>query len=106
LSAAEKELVCIENKNRQTDADQRRMEELRRIVALEQSGEMETMRELIASSKGRICAVTFTKKDGSRRVMKVQPATLKFHVKGNAATDAGRKASVTRASRHPHLLPV
>ncbi|MDF0603890.1 hypothetical protein P1J78_24560, partial [Psychromarinibacter sp. C21-152] len=32
LSAAEKELVCIENKNRQTDADQRRMEELRRIV--------------------------------------------------------------------------
>lgn len=63
-------------------------------------------RALIASAKGRICAVTFTKKDGAQRVMKIQPATLKFHVKGDAATESGKKAAATRAAHHPHLLPV
>ena len=38
--------------------------------------------------------------------MKVQPAVLRSRVKGEAATDAGRKASATRKARHPHLLPV
>lgn len=68
--------------------------------------DMERKRALIAASRGRICAVTFTKKDGAQRVMKIQPATLKFHVKGDAASEAGQRAAATRAARHPHLLPV
>ncbi|MEV8467007.1 hypothetical protein AB0T83_09470 [Fluviibacterium sp. DFM31] len=63
-------------------------------------------RALIAASRGRFYAVTFTKKDGAHRVMKIQPPTLKFHVKGDAASDAGQRAAATRATRHPHLLPV
>ena len=51
-------------------------------------------------------AVTFIKKDGSERTMQVQPATLKFHVKGDAASEAAQKAVETRALRHPHLLAV
>ncbi|MEZ5913445.1 MAG: hypothetical protein R3D84_15495 [Paracoccaceae bacterium] len=50
--------------------------------------------------------MTFTKADGTERAMKVQPAALKFHVKGDDASEAGRKAAATRAQRHPHLLPV
>ena len=61
---------------------------------------------LIASAGGRFCAVTFTKKDGSERVMRVQPAKLRHHVKGDAATDAGKRATATRAQRHPNLMPV
>ena len=38
--------------------------------------------------------------------MRIQPASLKLHVKGDAATDAGRKGAETRAARHPHLMPV
>lgn len=63
-------------------------------------------RALIAGAGGRFCGVTFIKADGSRRVMLVQPAKLKFHVKGDTATEAGRKATATRAERHPNLLPV
>lgn len=63
-------------------------------------------RALIAAAEGRFCVVTFLKADGSRRVMRVQPAALKFHVKGEAASEAGRKAVATRALRHPNLLPV
>lgn len=54
---------------------------------------------------GRFCVVTFTKKDGSKRIIKVQPAALKAHVKGEDASEAGRKAAATRAARPPHLLP-
>lgn len=68
--------------------------------------QIEERRALIASSAGRICAVTFTKADGTLRRMKVQPAKLKLHVKGDKASPAGRKASATRAARHPHLMPV
>ena len=63
-------------------------------------------RELIEAAKGQFCAVTFIKADGTERTMKVQPAALKFHVKGDAATEAGKKAVATRKARHPHLLPV
>ncbi|UWR32221.1 hypothetical protein K3759_09590 [Sulfitobacter sp. W027] len=63
-------------------------------------------RDLIASAGGRFCAVTFTKADGSERTMQVQPATLQRHVKGDAATEAGKRAVGTRKARHPHLLPV
>lgn len=63
-------------------------------------------RALIAAAQGRFCVVTFIKADGSRRVMRVQPAALKFCIKGDAASEAGRKAAETRAQRHPNLLPV
>ena len=78
-------------------------------VAREAEAEAEDFaakRALIAAAQGRFCVVTFIKADGSRRVMRVQPAALKFHVKGEAASDAGRKAAETRAQRHPNLLPV
>ncbi|WP_171174918.1 hypothetical protein [Ruegeria sp. HKCCD8929] len=55
---------------------------------------------------GRFTSVTFTKKDGTERVMRVQPAALRQHVKGEVASEAARKAIMTRARRHPHLLPV
>ena len=71
-----------------------------------EAAEYAEKRELIASAKGRFASVTFTKKDGSRRVMRVQPATLRQHVKGDGATEAGRKATETRAQRHPNLMPV
>jgi len=63
-------------------------------------------RDLIASAGGRFCAVTFTKADGTERIMQVQPATLQRHIKGDAATEAGKRAAQTRKARHPHLLPV
>lgn len=68
--------------------------------------ELEKKRELIASALGRFATVVFTKKDGTRRVMRVQPAKLKYHVKGKAACEAAQRAVQTRAARHPHLMPV
>lgn len=68
--------------------------------------EMEAKRRMIAAAKGRFVSVTFTKKDGSERVMRIQPATLKYHLKGKKASESASKAAQTRAERHPHLLPV
>lgn len=59
--------------------------------------DIEEKRDLIQSAKGRFAAVTFIKKDGSTRVMRVQPAKLKYHVKGDAAAPS---------ARHPHLMAV
>lgn len=53
-----------------------------------------------------VCTVTFTKADGSRRVMRVEARKVADHVKGNNARRSGRIASHTRAFRHPNLLPV
>ncbi|QFT79422.1 hypothetical protein FIU89_02280 [Roseovarius sp. THAF27] len=66
----------------------------------------EAKRALIDSARGRFASVTFTKKDGTERVMRVQPATLKYHVKGSAASEAAQKAVQARAERHPHLMPL
>lgn len=82
---------------------------LAEAVAREADAEAEDFaakRALIAAAQGRFCVVTFIKADGSRRVMRVQPAALKFHIKGDAASEAGRKAAETRVQRHPNLLPV
>ncbi len=68
--------------------------------------ELRARRDLIASAGGRFCAVTFRKKDGSERRMQVQPAALRPRLKGEAASDAARRAAFTRQERHPHLLPV
>ncbi|MEM8773363.1 MAG: hypothetical protein AAGD92_17125, partial [Pseudomonadota bacterium] len=67
--------------------------------------EMEAKRKMIAGARGRFVSVTFTKKDGSERQMRIQPATLKHHLKGDAASDSARRAAQTRAERHPHLMP-
>lgn len=64
------------------------------------------MSALIASAKGRFCSVTFIKKDGSVRVMNIQPATIKSHLVGEDASESAKKATATRKERHPHLLPV
>ncbi|WP_299852358.1 hypothetical protein [uncultured Roseovarius sp.] len=64
--------------------------------------EMEAKRRMIAAAKGQFVSVTFAKKDGSERVMCVQPAKLKFHLKGKTASESARKAALTHAKRHPH----
>ncbi|WP_299739054.1 hypothetical protein [uncultured Roseobacter sp.] len=81
------------------DACQREAEEKARA-------EMEAKRKMIAAARGRFVSVTFTKKDGSERQMRIQPATLRHHLIGEAASESARKAAQTRAERHPHLMPV
>lgn len=68
--------------------------------------ELRARRDLIAAAGGRFCAVTFRRKDGTVRRMQVQPAALAHRVKGPLASEPARRAAVTRALRHPHLLPV
>jgi hypothetical protein len=68
--------------------------------------ELAQKRDLITSAGGRFCGVTFTKKDGTERRMQVQPAALDLRVKGEAASERARRATLTREARHPHLLPV
>ncbi len=106
LGALRAELISLENTDRLGHEGMERLRAVQDAIRLAEEHDQRAKRDLIASAKGRICAVTFTKKDGSERTMKVQPAALKFHIKGDAATDAGRKGAVTRAARHPHLLPV
>ena len=77
-----------------------------REAAQAQEADYAAKRPLIPSARGRFCAVTFTKKDGTERTMQIQPATLQHHFKGDDATEAGKKAVATRKERHPHLLPV
>ncbi len=107
------EVEELENTDRLGFAGIERLSHARRALAQAEAQEAEAQTEdfaakraLIAAAQGRFCVVTFVKADGSRLVMRVQPAALKFHVKGDAATEAGRKAVATRAERHPHLLPV
>lgn len=64
------------------------------------------MSELIASAKGRFIRVDFHKVDGSERMMIVQPAKLKFEVKGDEASASAKQGVETRRARHPNLLPV
>ncbi|SFE20716.1 hypothetical protein SAMN04488523_105314 [Sulfitobacter brevis] len=104
-------IASLESKDRWTQADYARIGVLR--AALRAAEEHEALspdyaakRYLIASAGGRFCAVTFTKVDGTERTMQVQPATLQHHVKGDSATEAGKRATATRKARHPHLMPV
>lgn len=66
----------------------------------------EAMKKLIASSKGRFCSVTFIKKDGSRRVMNIQPAAIVKRLVGDAASDQAKRAVKTRAANNPNLYNV
>ena len=81
-------------------------EALKREAEEKAAAELAEKRNLIESAKGQFISVAFTKKDGSERVMRIQPAKLKFHVKGESASEAAKRAVETRKARHPHLLPV
>ena len=48
--------------------------------------------------------MTFIKKDGSKRTITTQPASAKFHIKGEDANEQAQRAAETRAARHPNLL--
>jgi len=103
-------IIALENTDRLGFEGIQRLRELKtELVALEVEERREATqekRDLITATEGKFASVTFIKKDGTLRQMRVQPASLKFHVKGDAATDAGRKGAETRAARHPHLMPV
>ncbi|MEM6890897.1 MAG: hypothetical protein AAF636_22585 [Pseudomonadota bacterium] len=93
-------ILRIECKSRLSEADYAEMKRLRsELVTAEK-------RALIESAKGRFVSVVFTKKDGSLREMRVQPAKLKFHLRGDAAPESAKRAAEKRKARHPHLLPV
>jgi len=64
------------------------------------------IKNLVNSSQGRFCSVTFIKKDGTERMMQVQPAQGRFHVKGAQASASAQKAVATRAANHPNLFNV
>lgn len=49
------------------------------------------MAALVASAKGQFCSVTFIKKDGSERLMNIQPAVIAAHIK---APEEDRKSVV------------
>lgn len=108
------EIQTLENRTTLGHEGIARLSEMRRAhcasrkrEAEEQAkAEMEAKRRMIAAAKGRFVSITFTKKDGSERVMRVQPATLKYHLKGDSASEAAQRAVKTRAERHPHLMPV
>lgn len=70
------------------------------------SKDYNSMAALIASAKGRFCSVTFIKKDGSVRVMNIQPAAIKSHLKGDEASESAKRGVQTRKANHPNLLPV
>jgi len=111
VTRIESEIAILESKTHWEQPDYARIGVLRAGLRSAQEHEAAApdyaaKRDLIASAGGRFCAVTFTKADGTVRTMQVQPATLQGHVKGDAATEAGKRAVETRKARHPHLLPV
>lgn len=66
-----------------------------------------TMAALVASAKGQFCSVTFIKKDGSERLMNIQPAVIKGHIKDpDEVRDIDKQRTAARKANNPHLLPV
>lgn len=61
------------------------------------------MTKLLNSTKGKYASVLFTKKDGSLRLMNIQPAKTKNHVKGDKASEQAKRAVKTRAENNPNL---
>jgi hypothetical protein len=66
----------------------------------------ESMRALIESAKGRFMCVDFIKKDNTLRRMIIQPAALKMHIKGDAASEEAKRRNETWKRNNPNLLPV
>lgn len=61
---------------------------------------------LLEEANSKFITVEFTKKDGSNRVMNIQQAALKYHVKGDEASESAKKAVETRKKNHPELMAV
>ena len=87
-----------------------RATELREALTIAKARAVEAkradVRGAILGEGGKLVAVTFTKRDGTLRTMKVQPPALRSRVKGEAATEAGQRAVATRKANHPELMPV
>jgi hypothetical protein len=65
------------------------------------------MAALVASAKGQFCSVTFIKKDGSERLMNIQPAVIKAHIKDpSEVADIDKQRTAARKANNPNLLPV
>lgn len=104
LTAREKQLATLEAKSFTTPEQRNEMATLRTAIAQEHAAsDLNSKRTIISAGQ---CEVTFIKADGSTRVMRVDPARLTRHVKGERATARGRRATATRKARHPHLMPV
>ena len=66
-----------------------------------------TMAQLVLSAKGQFCSVTFIKKDGSERLMNIQPAVIKAHIKDpDEVSEIDKQRTATRKANNPNLLPV
>lgn len=67
----------------------------------------EEMAALVASAQGRFCSVTFIKKDGTVRVMNIQPARIAKAIKDpDEVADIDKQRTAARRANNPHLLPV
>lgn len=66
----------------------------------------EQMRAFIEANKGKFIRVDFIKKDGTERRMIVQPAKLKFEVKGDEASEEAKRRTVVRKENNPNLMAV
>jgi len=65
------------------------------------------MAALVASAKGQFCSVTFIKKDGSERLMNIQPAVIKSHIKDpDEVRDIDKQRTAARRANNPNILPV
>ena len=62
--------------------------------------------QIVKEQGSKIFSVTFLKKDGTLRTMLVQDAVTKFLCKGDAASEAARKAVLSRKLNNPNLLNV
>jgi hypothetical protein len=62
--------------------------------------------ELLEEANSHFVTVEFTKKNGEERSMNIQQAALKFHVKGDEASESAKKAVETRKANHPELMAV
>ncbi len=103
------DITILESKNYWSQDDYAKRRELADAHSAQMEADkvdLERKRDLIASAKGRFATVIFIKKDGTRRQMRIQPATLKKHIKGAQASAPAQKAAQTRSKRHPHLMPV
>lgn len=64
------------------------------------------VKRAIHNNSAMTCSVTFIKKDGTERVMQIMQYKMQDLLKGDDATEAGKKAAATRAENNPHLMPV
>lgn len=110
VASLKAEIIALENKTFQGHEGRERLTTLKAALvkaeARDAQRELDEKRNLIQAAKGRIVGVVFTKKDGTARTMRVQPAAIKAHIKGDTASEPAQRTAQTRRARHPHLMPV